>query len=192
MEKPHHRRKPKLKDPPNVFFEVLYNSCNSAAEDSKLEPEMMVFVCGHRRDIPDDVSWLSWAEDDCYCTTMLTRPTASIYTTLQIMAIIIIIIIIRTIPALCANHLVLPGDVTYSIFSYSVFLIMTTQDLRSYASLLFQVVTLSLSLILNLYIWMNYIYDKHIIYITCLSYIYMTYVVIYSYIYLMYIYIMFM
>jgi len=23
-------------------------------EDSKLEPEMMVFVCGHRRDIPDD------------------------------------------------------------------------------------------------------------------------------------------
>ena len=24
-------------------------------QDSKLEPELMVFVCGHRRDIPDDV-----------------------------------------------------------------------------------------------------------------------------------------
>lgn len=25
-----------------------------SCEDSKLEPELMVFVCGHRRDIPDD------------------------------------------------------------------------------------------------------------------------------------------
>ena len=50
---------------PQMVFEVLYIDvyCTTAvaAEDSKLEPEMMVFVCGHRRDIPDDVSWLSWA-----------------------------------------------------------------------------------------------------------------------------------